>query len=68
MFERHPRAVLLLGVVGIAMSAILVRYSQAPSVVTAVYRLGWTVLLLAPVVLFRFRAELRRITGRDALL
>lgn len=68
MLERHPRAVLLLGVVGIAMSAILVRYSQAPSVVTAVYRLGWTVLLLAPVVLFRFRAELRRITGRDALL
>ena len=68
MFERHPRTVLLLGVVGIAMSAILVRYSQAPSVVTAVYRLGWTVLLLAPVVLFRFRAELRRITGRDALL
>ena len=68
MFERHPRAVLLLGVVGTAMSAILVRYSQAPSVVTAVYRLGWTVLLLAPVVLFRFRAELRRITGRDALL
>lgn len=68
MFERQPRAVLLLGVVGIAMSAILVRYSQAPSVVTAVYRLGWTVLLLAPVVLFRFRAELRRITGRDALL
>ena len=68
MFERHPRAVLLLGVVGIAMSAILVRYSQAPSVVTAVYRLGWTVLLLAPVVLFRFRAKLRRITGRDALL
>ena len=68
MFERHPGGVLLVGVVGIAMSAILVRYSLAPSVVTAVYRLGWTVLLLAPAVLLRFRAELRQVTGRDALL
>ena len=50
------------------MSAILVRYSQAPSVVTAVYRLGWTLLLLLPPLLLRHRAELRRVTGRDALL
>ena len=68
VLERHSGWVLMLGVVGIAMSAILVRYSQAPSVVTAVYRLGWTVLLLAPAVLLRFRGELRRVTGRDALL
>lgn len=68
MLERHPNGVLLLGVVGISISAILVRYSQAPSVITAVYRLGWTVLLLLPVVLLRFREELRKVRGRDILL
>ncbi|WP_297234303.1 DMT family transporter [uncultured Flavonifractor sp.] len=68
MLERHPNGVLLLGVVGISISAILVRYSQAPSVITAVYRLGWTVLLLLPVVLLKFRKELLQVRGRDILL
>lgn len=68
MLERHPNGVLLLGVVGISISAILVRYSQAPSVITAVYRLGWTVLLLLPMVLLRFRKELLQARGRDVLM
>ena len=68
MFADHPKSVLLLGVLGISISAILVRYSQAPSVITAVYRLGWTVLLLLPAVLTRFRAELKRVRARDAAL
>lgn len=68
MLERHSNSVLLLGVLGISISAILVRYSQAPSVITAVYRLGWTVLLLLPVVLTRFRGELRQVRGKDLLL
>ena len=68
VLERHFGWVLLLGVLGVSASAILVRYSQAPSVVTAVYRLGWTVLLLLPVVLTRFRGELLHVTKRDVLL
>lgn len=68
MFDAHPRAVLLLGVLGVSISGILVRYSQAPSVITAVYRLGWTVLLLLPVVAARFRGELLRVGRRDVLL
>lgn len=68
MLERHPNSVLLLGVLGVSISAILVRYSQAPSVITAVYRLGWTVLLLLPVVLFKFRKELLQVRGRDVLM
>lgn len=55
----------MVGVLGVSASAILVRFSQAPSGVTAAYRLGWTVLLLLPVVLLRCRAELRRVTARD---
>lgn len=68
MLERHPNGILLLGVLGISVSAILVRFSQAPSVITAVYRLGWTVLLLLPVVLLRFRGELRKVRRRDVLM
>lgn len=68
MLVRHPKGVLILGVVGVSISAILVRYSQAPSVITAVYRLGWTVLLLLPAVLLRFREELLRVRLRDVLL
>ncbi len=68
MLERHPNGVLLLGVLGISISAILVRFSQAPSVITAVYRLGWTVALLLPAVLTKFRGELLRVRRRDGLL
>lgn len=42
---------IVIGVIGISMSSILVRFSQAPSAVTAAYRLLWTVLLMTPVVL-----------------
>ena len=68
MFANHPKSVLMLGVLGISISAILVRWSQAPSVVTAAYRLGWTVLLLLPAVLTKFRRELLRVRPRDLWL
>ncbi|WP_243421283.1 DMT family transporter [Pseudoflavonifractor phocaeensis] len=68
MFANHPKSALMLGVLGISISAILVRWSQAPSVVTAAYRLGWTVLLLLPAVLTKFRRELLRVRPRDLWL
>ena len=68
MFANHPKSVLMLGVLGISISAILVRWSQTPSVVTAAYRLGWTVLLLLPAVLTKFRRELLRVRPRDLWL
>ncbi len=49
-FEKHPMLMIAVGVLGISLSSILVRYSPAPSAVTACYRLLWTVLLLSPVV------------------
>lgn len=62
---KNPKIILLLGVVGVSVSSILVRWSTAPSLVTATYRLGWTVLLLLPLVLCKCREELRRVTLRD---
>jgi hypothetical protein len=48
--EKHPFIMIIVGVIGISMSSILVRYSSAPSALTAAWRLIWTVLLMTPVV------------------
>lgn len=49
--EKHPMFMILVGIIGISLSAIFVRYSAAPSAVTASFRLLWTVLLLSPAAL-----------------
>ena len=51
IIEKHPMIMIVIGVLGISLSSIFVRYSEAPSAVTAAYRLLWTVLFLTPVVL-----------------
>ncbi len=63
----NPKYGLFLGVLGASFSSIFVRWSAAPSLVTATWRLGWAVLLLLPSVLLRHREELRAATGRDLL-
>jgi hypothetical protein len=61
-FEKHPAVMVVIGVMGISLSSIFVKYSQAPSAVTAAWRLWWTVLLLTPVALrSRTRQEFRGI-------
>ena len=61
---------IVIGIMGISLSAIFVRYSQAPSVVTAAYRLLWTVALMAPVVFLSGprREELFSTDKKTALL
>ena len=49
---------IVVGVLGISLSSIFVKYSQAPSAVTAAWRLLWTVLFLTPVVVGK--QEVRR--------
>ena len=48
--EKHPMAMIVLGVLGISVSSILVKFSAAPSAVTAAWRLLWTVALMSPVI------------------
>lgn len=48
--EKHPFGMIVVGVLGISLSAIFVRLSQAPAVIIAACRLLWTVMLLSPVV------------------
>jgi len=49
-FEKHPQLPLIVGILGVSLSSILVRFSAAPSAVTAAWRLVWTVLLMTPMV------------------
>lgn len=49
--ERHPMIMIVVGILGISSSAILVKFSAAPSIVTAAFRLLWTVALMTPVAL-----------------
>lgn len=50
-FEKNPMLVLVIGILGVSSSAILIRFSTAPSAVTAAWRLLWTVILMTPVTL-----------------
>ena len=53
--EKHPMYMIATGVVGISLSAIIVKYSDAPSLITAVYRLFFTVAMMTPVVFLNRR-------------
>ena len=68
--EKHPMIMIVVGILGISLSAIFVKYSAAPSAVTAAFRLLWTVLFLTPVVLGKktVRQEFRKIPKTLALL
>ena len=68
--EKHPMIMIVVGVLGISMSSIFAKYSQAPSAVTAAWRLLWTVLLLTPVVLGKkpVRQELNHTPKKLVLL
>lgn len=69
-FEKRPMAMIVLGVVGISLSSIFVKYSAAPAAVTAAWRLLWTVALMTPVVWGSgtVRRELLGVTGKTAVL
>ena len=68
--EKYPVIMLVIGILGISLSAIFVRFSTAPSVVTAAYRLLWTVLLMTPYALGSpsIRGELKSLSKQTVLL
>lgn len=67
--EKHSMFVIVIGIIGISMSAIFVRYSTAPSAVTAAWRLLWTVILMTPVVIGKaaLRREMVHLDKKSAL-
>lgn len=68
--EKHPIIMIVVGVFGISLSSIFVKYSTAPSAVTAAYRLLWTILLMSPVTFGNreTRQELFHVSRKNLLL
>jgi drug/metabolite transporter (DMT)-like permease len=60
-----PYLGLAVAVLGISWSAILIRWSAAPSDVVAFYRVGFTLLAVAPIAILRHRRDFARIGRRD---
>jgi len=69
-FEDHvtPMAALVVAVLAVSTSAILVRWSTAPSSVVAFYRVLFTTVLLAPLVVTRHAGSLTDLSHRDLLV
>ena len=61
---------IVVGVLGISLSSIFVRYAEAPSAVIAAWRLLWTVVLMTPVALGKkeVRRELKTADKKSLLL
>jgi drug/metabolite transporter (DMT)-like permease len=62
-----PMAALAVSIVAVSTSAILIRWSGAPSIVKALYRVIFTTLLLAPFAVTNYREDLRALSSRDAV-
>jgi drug/metabolite transporter (DMT)-like permease len=71
--QRKPASLLLiliLAILAVSTSSIFIRYAQedAPPLVIAALRLTFASLVLAPIALTRYRAELCGLSRRDLLL
>mgnify|MGYP002514850576 CR=1 FL=1 len=58
----------MLGVMGVSLSPIFVRFSTAPSMVLVLYRVTFAALLLTPYVFWRHRDEIRNLKKKELLL
>lgn len=63
----NPYFTLNIGGVCISVSAVLVKEASAPSGVTAIYKLLFTVLFMLPVFLYKYVEEIKVITKRGQL-
>ena len=63
-----PAAALAVAIAAVSTSAVLVRWSSAPAVVLALYRVALTTLLLVPLLFTRYRGEFGAFRRRDWLV
>ena len=60
--------IVMLGVMGVSLSPIFVRFSTAPSMILVLYRVTFATLLLTPYVLWRHRDEVKSLRKKELLL
>ena len=63
----HPYFVILIGVLSVSLSAIFVKLANAESGVIAFYRMFFSVIIMAPLFLWKYSNEVKRVTKRDWL-
>lgn len=63
----HPYLVILIGVLSVSLSAIFVKLANAESGVIAFYRMFFSVIIMAPLFLWKYNNEVKRVTKRDWL-
>jgi drug/metabolite transporter (DMT)-like permease len=65
----NPYIAVVIGVISVSTSAILVKLvGNAPAAIIAFYRLFFSVVLMAPIILFKYRHEFKAIEKRDWIL
>jgi drug/metabolite transporter (DMT)-like permease len=64
----HPKWIVIIGVIFVSFSSILIRLSNAPSLVIATYRLAITTLLILPSFMMKCKGELKAFDRRSLLL
>ena len=52
--EKHPMIMIVIGILGISLSSILVKYSAAPSAITAAFRLLWCIIVVIALTVLLF--------------
>ncbi|SET79741.1 Threonine/homoserine efflux transporter RhtA [Oceanobacillus limi] len=65
----NPYFAVAVGIISISTSAIFVKLAdQAPAAIIANYRLLFAVILMTPIIIFRYRQEFRLIQKKDWIL
>ena len=65
--EKQAKLIVCLGILFSSTAVILIRWSTAPSLVLAAYRKTLVTLILLPMILVRYRGELRSLTPKKLL-
>jgi drug/metabolite transporter (DMT)-like permease len=63
-----PKMVVIIGVIFVSFSSVLIKMSDAPSLIIAAYRIGITVLFIIPTVVTRNSKEIRSVDKKTLLL
>ena len=68
MDKRTVELILVVATVSTSLSALFVRFSEADSMALVFYRMLFTVLLMAPFIVWRYRKELMSVARSDMMM
>ncbi|EON74383.1 DMT family transporter [Lysinibacillus sphaericus] len=63
----HPYIPIFIGVISVSLSAIFVKLANAEAGIIAFYRMLFSVIIMAPLFLWKYTAELKQLSKRDWL-